>query len=208
MLARPWPSDNGLVAAGVTPSSVMQNRSRSPSRSSDNCTLAFGPACLAAFCSASRQQKYTALSMAGSHRPTSSIRVRVGRAARCAASVRATASPRSTSRGGAMPCASARSSTMAASTSAPISCTSASARRGSLSSSRAVTLSFMRRAMSRCWAPSCRSRSMRWRSASTAEADRAPAALISASSRWLSSAICMLLATDSSNMGSSSSALS
>ena len=36
----------------------------------------------------------------------------------------------------------------------------------------------------------------------------APAALISASIRWLSSAICMLLATDSSSVGSSSSAVS
>ena len=64
MLTKPWPrraTDEAVEAGTVVADLEVQRAARPPRR--DTATVAVAPACLPAFCSASRQQKYTAASM-------------------------------------------------------------------------------------------------------------------------------------------------
>ena len=195
MFASPAPA---LVTSGSKPAPSSWTRSRStafsgPARSSQTSTR-WAPACLAAFCRASRQQKYSAASTCRDWRGTSSASIRTSTGLVTAAARRAGTSPSSSSSRGYMPLDRATRVSIVSSAARAWARSWAVARTGALVArvwaSRRLTASATRC----CCAPSWMSRSSRRRSSSwvwtsrSREARSSAARSASSASRWASSA--------------------
>src|SRR3954451_4447758 len=168
------------------------------------------PACLAMFARDSATTKYSAASTAVGSRASGVDSTRTGIENREARPAIAAPSPRSVSTAGWMPRASSRSSSRARRSSSRARSRMAPAASGSLVSFARATCTCSDRATRRCWAPSCRSRSRRRRSARPVSMSRARDSLrsssrarSSASRRWLAIASAAAAATALKSSGSS-----
>ncbi len=144
------------------------------------------PLCRATLVSASATTKYVVFSMWPGGRAASGASTVTGTAAESASSSRAAGRPRSVRTCGWMPWMSCRSSSMSWRACSCAAVTAGAAGEPGGRSSRARP-SCMVRVTSFCWAPSCRSRSIRRRSASKAPASRTRDRAISVSSARSSS---------------------
>ena len=166
MLRMPIPRRT-VVGSNPMPSSRTENVTSSTERlsvtvSADACAY------FEAFCIASRQQKYTAISTDFGSRPTSRTSSVTGTAARFVCRVSAPSSPSSARTGGYPPRVISRRPSRASCVSARSSSMIAIARSGSFTTNARASPAFTPIATSCCCAPSWMFRSMRRRSASAA----------------------------------------
>ena len=128
------------------------------------CTLR-APECLAALAIASATAKYAADSTGAGRRPGRSMSAVVATGVSAPSARRASPRPRSASTGGLIPATRPRSSASARAEFSRAAATRATAASGSVLISPSVARREMPSAISRAWAPSCRSRSTRRSSA-------------------------------------------
>src|SRR5215469_14653096 len=159
-------------SAPPIPSSRITTESVSPLRSTDT-TARVARACLATLVSASATTKYAMASTEAGGLGAASTRTDTGTGLSAARPDSAASSPRSVRTGGCTPRTRFRSSTRASLASAWAWSTIALAASGSSANLALARPRSMARATRRCWAPSCRSRSIRRRSASAESTTRA-----------------------------------
>src|SRR5215469_7756033 len=159
-------------SAPPIPSSRITTESVSPLRSTDT-TARVARACLATLVSASATTKYAMASTEAGGLGAASTRTDTGTGLSAARPDSAASSPRSVRTGGCTPRTRFRSSTRASLSSAWAWSTIALAASGSSANLALARPRSMARATRRCWAPSCRSRSIRRRSASAESTTRA-----------------------------------